>query len=258
MIWVIRYPQTSNPDQGGGDHGGQGGQGGQGQGGQGQSGWNGGGQGGRGGMDWSSLFGGQGGNNFGGRQGYGSGAGTGTQNGNGETEEETYEMEETLVATIVNLDKMNITLTVDELDIININKTQEVNVTLDAVKDKTFTGKIVSIDTDGTRSGDGNAKYSVKIELDRTDDMLTNMTASVRAHISTAEVISVPAEALVEKDNKTYCYTAYDKETDTLSGEVEVKTGISDGKNVEIVSGLNEGDKIWYKYAEGLVYRFVR
>ena len=29
-------------------------------------------------------------------------------------------------------------------------------------------------------------------------------------------------------------------------------------KNVEIVSGLNEGDQIWYKYAEGLVYRFVR
>ncbi len=257
MVWVIRYPQSSS-EQGGG----QGGQGGQGQGGQGQGGqggWNGG-QGGRGNVDWSSMFGGKGGNYFGGRSGYGygSGAGTGTQNGSGETEEETYEMEETLVATIVNLDKMNITLTVDELDIININKTQEVDVTLDAIKGKSFKGKIISIDTDGTKSGTGNSKYSVKIELDRTDDMLTNMTASVRAHISTAEVISVPAEALIEKDNKTYVYTEYDKESDTLSGEVEVKTGISDGKNVEIVSGLNEGDQVWYKYAEGLVYRFVR
>ncbi|MBP5775883.1 MAG: HlyD family efflux transporter periplasmic adaptor subunit, partial [Clostridiales bacterium] len=165
---------------------------------------------------------------------------------------------ETLVATVVNLETMSVTLSVDELDIININKTQEVDVTLDAIKGKTFKGKIISIDTDGTRTGTGNAKYSVKIEINRTDDMLTNMTASVRANISAAEVLSVPAEALFEKDNKTYCYTSYDKEKDTLSGEVEVKTGLSDGKNVEIVSGLKEGDQIWYKYAEGLVYRFVR
>ena len=68
----------------------------------------------------------------------------------------------------------------------------------------------------------------------------------------------VPAEALFEKDNKTYCYTSYDKENDALTGEVEVKTGLSDGKNVEIVSGLNEGDQIWYKYANGLIYNFVR
>ena len=167
-------------------------------------------------------------------------------------------MEETLIASIINLDTMSVTLSVDELDILNINKTQEVTVTLDAIKEKTFKGSIVSIDTNGSRDGNGNAKYSVKIKIERTDEMLTNMTASVRANISTAEVLSVPAEALVEKDNKTYCYTAYDKENKTLTGEVEVKTGISDGKNVEIVSGLNENDVVWYKYADKLVYSFVR
>ena len=254
-VWVIRYPQTSSdPSQGG--QGGQGG--GQGQGGQGN--WGGQGfPGGRGGnVDWSKFFGGRGGSGFGGYTGN-NGGGAGAQAGTNQTkEEETYEMEETLIASIVNLDTMSITLTVDELDVININKTQEVTITLDAIKNKTYTGKIVSIDTDGTRSGNGNAKYSVKITLDRTDDMLTNMSASIRANISTAEVISVPAAALVEKNNKTYCYTSYDKENDTLSGEVEVKTGLSDGKNVEIVSGLNEGDQIWYKYADGLVYKFVR
>lgn len=256
-IWVIRYPQTSaNPDQGGGQ-GGQGGQEGQGgQGGQGiPGGW--GGRGGSGGFDWSSLFGGRGGNSFGGRTGIGSI--TGNQGGTAtQAEEETYEVEETLIATVVNLETMSVTLSVDELDIININKTQEVDVTLDAIKGKTFKGKIVSIDTDGTRSSTGNAKYNVKIEIERTDEMLTNMTASVRANISTAEVLSIPAEALIEKDNKTYCYTSYDKENGTLAGEVEVKTGLSDGKNVEIVSGLNEGDQIWYKYANGLIYNFVR
>ena len=202
------------------------------------------------------MFGGGNRNSFAGYGGNGAGAGaagTGTAK-----EEETYEMEETLIASIVNLDTMSITLSVDELDVININSTQEVTVTLDAVKDKTYKGKIVSIDTDGVRSGNGNAKYSVKIDLERTSEMLTNMSASVRANISTAEVLCVPAEALIEKNNKTYVYTSYDKEKDELSDEVEIKTGISDGKNVEILSGLSEGDKIWYKYADGLVYKFVR
>lgn len=253
-VWLVRYPAPSSGQGGQGGEGGQGGQGGQGQGGQGQGGfpdgWNG-----RipGGGNWGSLFGG----NRGSFGGYSADAGTSATQGT-EQEEETYEMEETLIASIVNLDTMSITLSVDELDVININSTQEVTVTLDAVKDKTYKGKIVSIDTDGVRSGTGNAKYSVKIDLERTSEMLTNMSASVRANISTAEVLCVPAEALIEKENKTYVYTSYDKEKDELSGEVEIKTGMSDGKNVEIVSGLSEGDKIWYKYADGLVYKFVR
>ncbi len=252
-VWLVRYPAPSSGQGGQGGEGGQGGQGGQGQGGF-PGGWNG-----RfpGGGNWGSLFGGGNRNPFAGYGGYGAGAGTGINQGT-EKEEETYEMEETLIASIVNLDTMSITLSVDELDVININSTQEVTVTLDAVKDKTYKGKIVSIDTDGVRSGNGNAKYSVKIDLERTSEMLTNMSASVRANISTAEVLCVPAEALIEKENKTYVYTSYDKEKDELSGEVEIKTGISDGKNVEILSGLSEGDKIWYKYADGLVYKFVR
>ena len=260
-VWVIRIPKTSSGNQGGqGGQGGQG-QGGQGQGGQGQGGqggWNGRGNfpGGKGNGNWGSMFGNGRSGSF---SGYGAGAGAGTGNtGTTTQKEETYEMEETLIASIVNLDEMSVTLSVDELDVININTTQEVTITLDAVKNKTYTGKIVSIDTDGVRSGNGNAKYSVKIKLDRTEEMLTNMSASVRANISQAEVLSVPAEALIEKNNKTYVYTSYDKEKEEFSGEVEVKTGISDGKNVEILSGLNEGDSIWYKYADGLVYKFVR
>ena len=244
-VWIIRYPDESSSDTSGSGQGTQDGQ--SGHGGASSS------------QDWSSLFKGHNGLSGSGYTSSGYNTQSGSTGSSGTTTtEETYEMDETLIASIVNLDTMTVTLSVDELDVININKSQKVTITIDAIKDKTFEGKIESIDTTGTRSSNGNAKYSVKVTLDRTDDMLPNMSASVRADISTTEVLSVPAEALLEKDNKTYCYTSYDSEKDELSGEVEVKTGISDGKNVEIVSGLNEGDKIWYKYADGLVYKFVR
>ena len=250
-VWIIRYPKSSSEEPGGGGQGGgQGGQGGQG----GYPGGRGGFPGGySGGGNWASIFGGRGTiSSFNITSGSSSAATSGE-----DEEEDPYKMEETTIASIINLDTMSVTLTVDELDIININKSQNVTLTLDAIKDKSYLGKIVSIDTDGTRETNGNAKYSVKIELPRTDDMLAGMSASVKATISTAHVLSVPAEALTKKNNKTYCYTSYDKDTDTFSGEVEVKTGISDGKNVEIVSGLKEGDTIWYKYADGLVYKFM-
>ena len=242
-VWIIRYPKSSSEDPGGGGQGGQGGQG--------HGGFPGGFP---GGGNWASIFGGRGmRTTFSIPSGY-----TGSAAASGEDEEEDpYKMKETAIASIINLDTMSVTLTVDELDIININKSQSVTLTLDAIKDKSYLGKIVSIDTEGSRENSGNAKYTVKIELPRTDDMLAGMSASIKASISTSHVLSVPAEALFKKNSKTYCYTAYDKDSDTFSGEVEVKTGVSDGKIVEIASGLKEGDTIWYKYADGLVYKFV-
>jgi hypothetical protein len=50
---------------------------------------------------------------------------------------------------------------------------------------------------------------------------------------------------LIEQNNTTYVYTSQDSDG-TLSGEVEVTTGLSDGTNVEITNGLSEGDTVYY------------
>ena len=71
-------------------------------------------------------------------------------------------------------------------------------------------------------------------------------------------VLLLPLAALCENGNAVTVYTEYDPKTDTLLHPVAVETGVSDGTNVEVLSGLNEGDQIWYKYADGLVYKFVR
>ena len=45
-------------------------------------------------------------------------------------------------------------------------------------------------------------------------------------------------------------YTGFDSEKRELLDPVEVELGVSDGQTVEIVSGLNEGDRVWYSYYE--------
>ena len=47
----------------------------------------------------------------------------------------------------------------------------------------------------------------------------------------------------MEEESGVYVYTSYDEETETFGGLLEVTTGLSDGENVEILSGLSEGSE---------------
>lgn len=133
----------------------------------------------------------------------------------------------------------------------------EAEVTLDALTGQSFTGTVTAIGTTGTNEG-GNTKFTVELTMDRTEQMLAGMNASVKIETASSNVeTTVPAAALVEDDGKTYVYTEYDEKEETLGGLVEVETGVSDGDLVEITSGLSQGDTYYYEYADTLTYSFV-
>lgn len=147
--------------------------------------------------------------------------------------------------TFSSSEKMVLPISVDELDILDVEKGQEAQVTFDAIEDKTFTGKITKISGSATVNN-GNAKYSVEVTLDADDSMRVGMNGSATVTISSKEnIIMVPLNALQETGDKTFVYTQKDEEGN-LSGMKEVTTGISDEENVEITSGLSEGDTVYY------------
>ena len=47
---------------------------------------------------------------------------------------------------------------------------------------------------------------------------------------------------------KTLVYTGKDKKTGEPANPVEVTTGLSDGENVEILSGIDSGTTVYYLY----------
>ena len=149
---------------------------------------------------------------------------------------------------------MDITITVDELDILSLKEGQEALVTLDAFPGQSFEGKVTSINLSGTNSG-GSSKYTAVISINREEKMLAGMNASVVITIDTKEnVLVIPESALIEQDGSVYVYTSYDEEDETFGGMVEVTTGASDGENVEILSGLSEGSEYWYSYLDVVNY----
>ena len=140
---------------------------------------------------------------------------------------------------------MNLSISVDELDILSIAEGQRADITFDALENQTFTGTVTSIS--GTASVNGGvAKYTVEIEMEKDDNMRIGMNASATIKVEDAEdILLIPSAALQERGDSTFVYTGQ-SEDGTLTDEVEVETGLSDGSNVEITSGLSEDDTVYY------------
>ena len=158
-----------------------------------------------------------------------------------------FPLEGTTVCTVTPTDTMTVTISVDELDILQYSLGMEADISVDALPGNTYTGTVTAIGGVGTNEG-GNSKFDVELTLDRAADMLNGMNASVVVRKSTGTALLIPIAALNDSGSKTTVYTAYDQKTGQLLAPVEVTTGISDGENVEILSGLEEGQMIWYSY----------
>ena len=149
---------------------------------------------------------------------------------------------DTALATLDPGESMTVTISVDETDILSLEVGQEVSLTVESVGDEHYVGTVTEIDTTGT---DGS--YSAKITLDKQPGMLSGMTAKAEVTIQGVDnALLLPADAIRKTSTTAYVYTAYDAETDTLGGMTEVTLGLTNGTYTEIVSGLAEGDTVYY------------
>ena len=149
------------------------------------------------------------------------------------------------VSGISSENKTAVSIQVDEMDINSVKEGQSATITLDALEGESFEGTITSVSSVASASGN-SVKYPVEIELDKTENMLLGMSASATIFVEESEdAVLIPVNALQERGNKTFVYTEKDSEGN-LSGEKEVETGLSNESQVEIVSGLAEGDTVYY------------
>ena len=165
-----------------------------------------------------------------------------SSNGNAE---ETADSSMVTVFTISKNENVLLSVNIDELDILSIQEGQKAAVTLDALEGQEFEGEITKISRTASNSG-GVTKYTAEVTIPKEESMLAGMNASAVITIERKEnVLTLSADALQERGNRTFVYTETG-EDGMLSGEVEVETGISDGTNVEIVSGLESGQTVYY------------
>lgn len=174
----------------------------------------------------------------------GTGSTSSAQTGNSSSETD-YSDSQITAFTIMKEKNAKVVLSVDELDILSVEVGQTAEISLDAVEDQTFEGTITRV-SNTSSSDSGNAKYDVEITLPMEDTMRLGMSASATILVKEAsDVLVIPMTALQENGDRTFVYTKQESDG-TLSGEVEVETGLSDGSQVQITSGLCEGDVVYY------------
>lgn len=184
-----------------------------------------------------------------GNAGSASAASSGSVSSVGTTGTSDYSLYETAAFSIASATEASVSINVDELDILSVKEGQTATVTLDALDGQEFEGTITEVSNEAS-SGNSSAKYPVTITFEKTEDMLLGMSASATIHVNEAEdAVLIPVDALQEKGDSIFVYTKKDGDGN-LSGEVEVETGISNGSQVEITSGLEEGDTVYYLKAE--------
>jgi len=161
---------------------------------------------------------------------------------------ETYSLDKLTVASVTSQEHMTLDVTVDELDISKIRIGQSAAVTIDALAGERFSATVSQISNSGTNNG-GSSKFTVELTLEKSGDMLPGMTASAFIRLDSGEnLLCVPAAALGEENGEAVLYTSYDEKNAVLGSPVPVTIGAADADYVQILTGLSEGDTVYYAY----------
>lgn len=188
------------------------------------------------GFDLSGLMGMMGGFSMG---GYG---------GTGSSQTQLYSLDGDVLLTVTPLDTMTVTIAVDEKDIASVKTGMNAQLTMNALPDETFEGQVTRVAQTGSGNG-GSSKFDVEITLSRESDMLPGMSTTAQLTLyEKMDVLTLPVAALRDEGGKTLVYTGKDKKTGEPANPVEVTTGLSDGENVEILSGIDSGTTVYYSY----------
>ena len=154
---------------------------------------------------------------------------------------------------VYDLSYLEMSINVDELQISSISVGQQVQITADAVPDKTYVGTVTRVSMKGASNG-GTTTYPVTIRIDDTDGLRPGMNANAEIVVAEAKnALVVPNAAvvrgsyvLVTKDSPSAANADTTMEAPEGFVYVPVKTGVSDDDYTQIVSGIQEGDTIGY------------
>ncbi|MDP2598787.1 MAG: efflux RND transporter periplasmic adaptor subunit [Candidatus Liptonbacteria bacterium] len=148
----------------------------------------------------------------------------------------------TTLISVISLGDLEIEVNVPEVDIGKVMVGNPVRITLDAFPDETFSGKVAKIDPAETII-DGVVDFRVTIDFDKADARIkSGFTANLEIETQKKTgVLIVPEAAILQNDSGTFVK----KYEGGKEIQAPVIVGIRDQNgSVEIVSGVNEGDKL--------------
>lgn len=148
-----------------------------------------------------------------------------------------------VVAELPDLSEMVSKTYVNEVDISRVRKGQDVNITIDAFPDKSYTGLVLQVANIGEQLRNYDSKvFEVIIQLNEADSILRPAMTTSNEIVTDilADKLFIPLEALY-KDSLTFVY----KEVNGQPVKQEVVSSWTNENEVVIVKGLEASDRVY-------------
>lgn len=153
----------------------------------------------------------------------------------------------TEMATVADMGDLIFKGTVDEIDVGKLSVGMTTRIKVGALPTDIVTGRVSRIAPQAQQK-EGATLFDVEIELDRTSKITLRAGYSANADIIIREkkdVLTIPERLVTFEDGgKKASVELPSAEPKAQPKKTDIKTGISDGLNVEIISGLKQGDKV--------------
>ena len=152
--------------------------------------------------------------------------------------------ENTIILTLDDTRKILCDLKIPEVYAAILKKDLKLRATFSAYKDKTYEGKIESVASRvdaQTRSILARAKIN-----NENYEIIPGSLLEIEIFYNKKNALSVPDTSIMYEGSKKFIYKIIEN---NIIKKTEIETGIRNQGNLEVLSGLNEGDKI---VAEGL------
>lgn len=148
------------------------------------------------------------------------------------------------IARIVDYETLEVTVDVDEYDIGAVEIGKEGTVYLNALE-RSIPGVVSEVSREATTEG-GVSYYEAKLQVDAGSHVRSGM--SVEVTILNQQALDTPSLSLdaisYDEYNRPF---VYQRDAEGQMKAVPVETGISDGRNIQILSGISEGEQVYYQ-----------
>ena len=152
--------------------------------------------------------------------------------------------ENTIILTLDDLRKILCDLKIPEVYAAILKKDLKLKAKFSAYKDKTYEGKIESIASrvdPQTRSILARAKIN-----NENNEIIPGSLLEIEIFYNEKDALSIPDTSIMYEGSKKFIYKIIEN---NIIKKTEIETGVRNQGNLEVLSGLNLGDKI---VAEGL------
>jgi len=163
------------------------------------------------------------------------------------------------VAVVADMSSVKFTISVDELYINKVKVGMSADVTADAIPNTTFAGTVTKVNNAGV-STNGVTTYDVEITISDYGALKIGMNVNATLTLDSKEdSLIIPMSAINKSGAETYVYVkdqSYTGNTKLLAvptslsdiagyKKQDVTVGLNNKDNIEILSGLKEGDKVY-------------